>query len=60
MSHEMIDRPAREEKSSPVKTVWNVVRKVLFWLVIAVAAFMMVFTIVSVTVFDRDERTLFG
>ena len=38
MSHEMIDRPAREEKSSPVKTVWNVVRKVLFWLIIAVAA----------------------
>ena len=60
MANEMIDQTAREGKNSPAKAVWNVVRKVLFWLVVAVAAFMMVFTIVSVTVFDRDERTLFG
>ena len=40
--------------------VWNVIKNVLVWLVVAVAVFMMVFTIVSVTMFNRNDRDLFG
>ncbi len=36
------------------------VRTIFVWLVVAVAVFMMVFTIVSVSVFERTDRNLFG
>lgn len=38
----------------------RIIRTVLTWLVVAVAAFMMVFTIISVTTFNRADRSLFG
>lgn len=38
----------------------RIIRPVLTWLVVAVAAFMMVFTIISVTTFNRADRSLFG
>lgn len=41
------------------KTI-NIIKNVFVWLLVAVAFFMMVFTIVSVTTFDRNERSLFG
>lgn len=43
-----------------MKKAWNIIKTVLVWLVVAAAVAMMVFTIVSVTTFDRDDRALFG
>lgn len=38
----------------------KVIRSVVVWLIVALAAAMMVFTIVSVSTFDRADRSLFG
>jgi signal peptidase len=43
-----------------MKKAWKVISTVLVWLVVAVAVFMMVFTIVSVNTFNRNDRNLFG
>ncbi len=43
-----------------MKKTLNVVKTVLVWLVVALAVFMMIFTVVSVTTFDRNDRNLFG
>ena len=43
-----------------VKKVLDIVKTVLVWLVVAVAVTMMIFTIVSVNVFDKNERDLLG
>ena len=40
--------------------VLNVVKNVFTWLLVAAAVFMMVFTVVSVTTFDRNDRALLG
>ena len=40
--------------------VLNVMKNVLTWLLVAAAVCMMVFTVVSVTTFDRNDRALFG
>jgi signal peptidase I len=39
---------------------WNFISNILVWLVVAVAVCMMVFTIVSVNTFDRNDRNIFG
>ena len=39
---------------------WKVFRTILVWLVVVLAVFMMVFTIISVTTFNRADRSLFG
>ena len=38
----------------------NIIRAIAVWLIVALAACMMIFTIVSVTTFDRADRNLFG
>jgi signal peptidase I len=43
-----------------VKKALNIIRNTLVWLVVALAIFMMIFTIVSVTTFNRNDRDLFG
>ena len=43
-----------------MKNAWKVISTVMVWLVVAVAVFMMVFTIVSVNTFNRNDRNLFG
>ena len=43
-----------------MKKVWSILSNVLVWLVAIVAVFMMVFTIVSVNTFNRNDRDLFG
>lgn len=43
-----------------MKKALSVIKNVLVWLVVLLAVFMMVFTIVSVSVFDRNDRDLFG
>ncbi len=40
--------------------VLKVLKNVFTWLLVAAAACMMVFTVVSVTTFDRNDRDLFG
>ena len=43
-----------------MKKVLNIVKNIFVWLVVIISVFMMVFTIVSVTTFDRNDRSLFG
>lgn len=43
-----------------MKQVWKVISTVLVWAVVAIAVFMMIFTIVSVNTFDRNDRDIFG
>ena len=43
-----------------MKKALNIVKTVLLWLIVAAAVLMMVFTIVSVNTFDRNDRELFG
>lgn len=40
--------------------VLNAIKNVFTWLLVAAAVCMMVFTVVSVTTFDRNDRDLFG
>ncbi len=46
--------------SEKTKKILNIARIVCVWLVIAVALFMMVFTVISVTTFDKKDRNIFG
>ena len=43
-----------------MKKALNIIKTTLVWLVVALAMFMMIFTIVSVTTFNRNDRDLFG
>lgn len=43
-----------------VKKIGNVAKTVLVWLLVALAAFMMVFTLISVNTFDRNDRNFLG
>ncbi len=43
-----------------MKKAWNIISTVFVWMVVAVAVFMMVFTIISVNTFNRNDRDLFG
>lgn len=43
-----------------MKKVLRVIKTVFLWMVVLLAAFMMIFTIVSVNTFDRNDRDIFG
>lgn len=43
-----------------MKKIINIVKNILVWLVVIVAVTMMIFTIVSVSTFNRNDRHLFG
>jgi signal peptidase len=43
-----------------MKKALQITKNVLVWLVVAVAAGMMVFTLISVNTFDQNDRNLFG
>ena len=43
-----------------MKKALNIIKKILVWAVIVFAICMVIFTIVSVTTFDRTDRSLFG
>jgi len=43
-----------------MKKAWKIISTVLVWLLVIVAVFMMVFTIVSVNTFNRNDRSIFG
>lgn len=48
------------EKKIDIKKILNITKTVLVWLVVAVAVFMMLFTLISVNTFDQNDRSLFG
>ncbi len=43
-----------------MKKVLNIIKTTFVWLVVALAVFMMIFTVISVTTFNRNDRNLFG
>lgn len=43
-----------------MKNFWKVASTVLVWILVVVAVAMMIFTVVSVNTFDRNDRSLFG
>ena len=43
-----------------MKKALNIIKTIFVWLVVALAVFMMIFTIISVTTFNRNDRDLFG
>ena len=46
--------------SEPVKKTLSIIKNVFIWLIVILAVCMMIFTIVSVNTFDRNDRSLFG
>ena len=48
------------EKQMNFKKILNIVKTVFIWLFVAVAVFMMIFTLISVNTFDQNDRSLFG
>ncbi len=43
-----------------MKKALNIVKKIFAWIVVVIAVGMMIFTIVSVNTFDRNDRDVFG
>lgn len=43
-----------------MKKAWKIISNIFVWAVVIVAVFMMVFTIISVNTFNRNDRNLFG
>ncbi len=43
-----------------MKKALNIIKTTLVWLLVALAVFMMIFTVISVTTFNRNDRSLFG
>ena len=43
-----------------MKKAFQIVKTTLIWLIVALAVFMMIFTVISVTTFNRNDRDLFG
>ena len=43
-----------------MKKAWKIISTALVWIVVVVAVFMMIFTIISVNTFDRNDRDIFG
>lgn len=43
-----------------MKKALNIIKTIMVWLLVALAVFVMIFTIISVTTFNRNDRNLFG
>ncbi len=43
-----------------MKKVFNIIKTTIVWLVVLLAVSMMIFTVISVTTFNRNDRDLFG
>ena len=43
-----------------MKRIFNIAKTVLVWLISIIAVSVMLFTIISVTTFNRNDRNLFG
>lgn len=57
-----VEQYFRKPKESDInmKKVLNIIKTTLVWLVVLLAVSMMIFTVVSVTTFNRNDRDLFG
>lgn len=49
-----------ENRQTDKEKVLNIIKNVVTWLVVAAAVAMMIFTIISATTLDRNNRSLFG
>lgn len=43
-----------------MKKALNIIKNIFTWLIVALAVCMMIFTVVSVNIFDRNDRSIFG
>jgi signal peptidase len=43
-----------------MKKAFGIMKTVVIWMIVALAVFMMIFTIISVTTFNRNDRDIFG
>lgn len=43
-----------------MKKALTIIKTTMVWLIVALAVFMMIFTVISVTTFNRNDRDLFG
>ena len=43
-----------------MKKAWNIISTVFVWIMVIVAVCRMVFTIISVNTFNRNDRNIFG
>ncbi|MBE6717889.1 MAG: signal peptidase I [Ruminococcaceae bacterium] len=43
-----------------MKKALNITKNIIVWLIVAIAIFMAVFTIISVSTFNRNDRSIFG
>ncbi len=43
-----------------MKKVFNILKNTFVWLMVLLAVFMMIFTVISCTTFNRNDRSLFG
>ena len=43
-----------------MRKAFSVIKNILVWLIVALAVFMMIFTVVSVNFFDKSDRNIFG
>lgn len=43
-----------------MKKALNLIKNIFVWLMVVLAVFMMIFTVISVNTFDRSDRSLFG
>ncbi len=43
-----------------MKKVFNIIKTTIVWLIVLLAVSMMLFTVISVTTFNRNDRSLFG
>ena len=50
----------KTQTESKREKVLNLVKNILTWIVVAVAVFMMIFTVISATTLNRNDRSLFG
>lgn len=55
-----MEHDLHEKRGLIVRKVLNIAKNILVWMVIILAICMMIFTIVSVTTFNRNDRSLFG
>lgn len=50
----------KTQTESKREKVLNLVKNIVTWVVVAVAVFMMIFTVISATTLNRNDRSLFG
>jgi signal peptidase len=49
-----------QEAGLPMKKAFQIIKTTFVWLIVALSVFMMIFTVISVTTFNRNDRDLFG